>query len=432
MSLKNNLEHQEIKPAVNHESDDATANKNFITKIEEYLNKHYKFRINVLTMEIEFCSIKKNKFKVLEDRTLNSIWLDLQKNGVRCSDSTLMKILNSDFTNLYHPIKEYFKNLPKYDGKDYIKQLAETITISDIEIDDIKLKELWYDYLKKFIVGSASTCLGLGTNHTCLVLVGGQGSGKTTWLNNLCPKDMKEFLVCSHINPSLTDKNTVNYLAEKWFLNIDDQLETIIGKDFNSMKALITVPFVTNRKLFHRLSKTRERICSFVASVNSFRFLADSENRRYLVFSTATINYNHRVDMAMVWSQALHLANNDFQYWFGDEEIKTLNKVNEIFKQSTPEEEWLTKFYKPCEASDPNAIFLMPSEILKNLNTHSGMKLSMKKLSHAMERHKFGQPISKRIKGVGARKVYAVLMLSDETERFIQKELKAMHQKNKK
>jgi hypothetical protein len=76
--------------------------------------------------------------------------------------------------------------------------------------------------------------------------------GKTTWLNKLCPDEMKEFLICSHINPSLTDQNTANFLAEKWFVNVDDQLETIFGKDFNSMKAIITAPFVTNRKTWHR------------------------------------------------------------------------------------------------------------------------------------------------------------------------------------
>jgi len=423
-----NLEHKEIRPLDNNEFKDKIENNNFITKIQDYLNEHYIFRINALTMEIEYSFQNERKFRVLEDRRLNTIWLGLQSKGIRCTDNTLMKILNSNFTKLHHPIKEYFNTLPPYNGQDYIKQLAETITISDIEIDDIKLKDLWYDYLKKWLVGNASNCLGIGINQTCLILVGGQGSGKTTWLNKLCPEEMQEFLVCSHINPSLTDKNTANYLAEKWFLNVDDQLETIFGKDFNAMKAIITAPFVTNRKLFHKLSKTRPRICSFMGSVNSPRFLTDSENRRYLVFSTTEINYKHTIDMTMVWAQASHLASQKFQYWFSHQEMKVLNKVNDIYKQNTLEEEWLIKIYQPCKPSNPLASFLMPSEILSNLNMHSGMRLSIKKLSQAMDRHKFGQPISKRFK-IGSRKVYPVIMITDEINKEIQKEFREIHKK---
>ncbi|GAA4276297.1 VapE domain-containing protein [Aquimarina mytili] len=425
------LDHKDIRP--NHsiedlsEKPDEKKQKTIITRVQDYLDEHYELRINVLTMELEYREIKQVRFRTLDDRQLNTIWLDLQNKGIKCTDSTLMKILNSNYTKSYHPIQEYFYNLPEYDGKDYIRELADTITIADIEIDDITLKDLWYDYLKKWIVGNASTCLGLGINQTCLILVGGQGSGKTTWLNRLCPKDMQEFLVCSHINPSLTDKNTANFLAEKWFVNIDDQLETIFGKDFNSMKAIITAPFVTNRKLFHKLTKTRPRICSFMGSVNSPRFLTDSENRRYLVFTAAEINYKHNVDMQKVWAQAAHLAKEKFSYWFSHEEMKQLNKVNDIYKQSTPEEEWLLKLYEPCKASDPKAMFMMPSEMLSQMNAHSGIRMSMKRLSQAMDRCKFGQPISKRFKDKGSRKVYPVRLVSDEMENNLQKELREMH-----
>jgi predicted P-loop ATPase len=422
------LTHKEIKK---NKVDEGKAKKQHtLLEIKSYLDFKYEFRRNELTLEIEVRLINSEHFVLLDEAFVNSIWIDLQIDGYKCSDATLLKILNSKLTREYNPLKNYFETLESYDGvTDYIGQLAETIVIANISVNKIQLKDLWRPYLEKWLVASAATATGKGINHLCLVLVGGQGKGKTTWLNKLCPQSMKEFLICSHINPSLTDQNTANFLAEKWFVNIDDQLETIFGKDFNSMKAIITAPFITNRKTWHRFTRKRQRVCSFMASVNSPKFLTDIENRRYLVFTAEGINFNHTIKIESVWSQALHLLDNGYRYWFTQEDMKQLNQINEIYRQVPPEEEWLMKMYEPCDPNNAQAKFLMPSEILTKLNLWSGMKLSIRKLSAGMENLKYGNPISKRING-SPRKVYSVIERSDlDEENYqneIKKELKAM------
>jgi predicted P-loop ATPase len=411
------LKHKEIKKK--KENEKGKSRQHLLLEIKDYLDLKYEFRKNELTHEMEVRPLDKEEFVLLDEAFINSIWFDLQIDGYKCSDKTLLKIVNSKLTREYNPLKAYFETLPQYDGKtDYISQLAETITIEDISVNKTSLQNLWRPYLEKWLVASVATAIGKGINHLCLVLVGGQGKGKTTWLNKLCPESMKEFLVCSHINPSLTDQNTANFLAEKWFVNIDDQLETIFGKDFNSMKAIITAPFVTNRKTWHRFTQKRKRVCSFMGSVNSPKFLTDIENRRYLVFTTKEINFHHNINIENVWSQALHLFENGFSYWFTQEEMKQLNQVNELYRQVSPEEE-----YEPCEPTNAQAKFVMPSEILARLNANSGMKLSIKKLSAAMDTLGYGNAISKRING-SPRKVYAVIERSDMDEETYQQEIK--------
>lgn len=401
-----------------------------LLEIKDYLDFKYEFRRNQLTLEIEVRPLDDDQFILLDESFINSIWIDMQVDGYKVSDTTLLKILNSRLTKEYNPLANYFENLPAYDGvTDYIQQLADTIQIADISTDDVFLKKLWRPYLEKWLVGSAATAMGKGVNHLCLILEGRQGKGKTTWLNNLCPKSMREFLICSHIIPALTDQNTANYLAEKWFVNIDDQLETIFGKDFNSMKAIITAPFVTNRKTWHRFVRKRLRVCSFMGSVNSRKFLTDRENRRYLVFTAEDINFNHKVDLEQVWAQALQLLNEGYRYWFTQEEMKQLNKINELYRQVPIEEEWLMKLYHPCEPTNPNAKFVMPSEMLTRLNAYSGLKLSIKRLSEAMENLNFGDPLSKRIGG-HPRKVYAVIERNEFDEDGYQVDLKNEFQKN--
>lgn len=415
------LEHKEIRKQ--NSKDGKPVKKHLILEIRDYLELKYEFRRNILALEIEYRSVDGKHFKVLDEAKINSIWIDLQLNGFKISDALLIKILNSDLFPEHHPIKDYIGQLPVYDGKDYIKQLAESLQIADIQVEDIHLQELWLPYLQKWLVASVATALGKGTNHLCLILVGGQGVGKTTWLNRLCPDSMQEFLICSHINPSLTDQNTANFLAEKWFVNIDDQLETIFGKDFNSMKAIITAPFVTNRKAWHRLTRKRRRVCNFMGSVNNPRFLTDIENRRYLVFTTENVNLDERVDMNKVWAQALQLLNEGFPYWFSKDEMQQLNKINDLYRQVSSEEEWLMKLYEPCEPTNPNARFLMPSEILSKINAWSGMKLSIRKLSQAMEKLGFSKKISKRIDGQ-PRNVYPVIERTENDEAKFQKDIR--------
>ena len=142
------LEYKEIKPNTSNDTDkdqEKPKRKNIIKRVQGYLNKNYEIRINILTMELEYRILKQERFKTLDDRQLNTIWLDLHNKGIKCADTTLMKILNSNYTKTYHPIRDYFKSLPKPDDKDYIQELANTITIADIEIDNNKLADLRYD-----------------------------------------------------------------------------------------------------------------------------------------------------------------------------------------------------------------------------------------------------------------------------------------------
>ena len=399
----------------------AQAEKHLLLKTKEYLHNTYDIRFNVLTLDHEI-KVKKDKvYSTLDDQIIDSIWMDLQLIGLKISDKTLIKIFNK-YNERFHPIQTYLNAL-SWNNKDYIGELAKTVTIQDIQIkhgeETFTLESLWRSYLEKWLVSSVACGMGGGTNQTCLVLAGGQGKGKTTWLNKLCPPDLKEYLVCSHINPQLTDNNTCNFLSEKWFVNVDDQLETIFGKDFNSMKAVITAPFVTNRKAYAKLTKQRQRVCNFMASVNSTQFLTDSENRRYLCFLIDDIEFTHKVDIKGVWAQAMTLYKAGREYWFNQEEIKKLNSVNAIFTQQTLEEEWIQLKFSACEPEHPSASFKMASEILTEINISSGLKLfNLKKISSAMKKLGFHDPISKRINGSDPRKVYPVLERSNVQSLF--------------
>jgi len=104
------LEHKEIK----YGDPEQTPKKNQIQEIKDFLDLHFEFRKNILTLDIEYRAFESSTFSVLDDMALNSIWVDLQMSGYKCSDALVGKLLNSKLTKTYNPLIDYFDALPKY------------------------------------------------------------------------------------------------------------------------------------------------------------------------------------------------------------------------------------------------------------------------------------------------------------------------------
>lgn len=80
------------------------------SELEEFLNKNYRFRYNMVLAKAEIAT--KNGFQVIEDRELNSLIRAVKNAGVKSTREQLYQLLCSDFVQMYHPFKDYFDNLP--------------------------------------------------------------------------------------------------------------------------------------------------------------------------------------------------------------------------------------------------------------------------------------------------------------------------------
>ncbi len=355
-------------------------------ELAEWLVGRFGIRFNTLTAEIEFFDPEREVYKALTDKDFNTIHYYAEKEFDTRDDKRVRRaMMHPDLVETYNPIHQYLEDLPPWDGHDHILDLANTIQVEDSQIE-VKgnLQEIWVDFFTKWLVASLSPFYKNSVNQTCLVLVGKEGKGKTTWLNNLVPKGMEEYLAVGHLVPKITEQTTANLLTEKWLVNIDDQLDDIMKNELNSLKGVISAPSVTNRKPYARYMRRRMRVCSFMASINTTRFLTEGENRRYLTFMIKNVDYKVKVDMNKVWSQAKHLINEGFQFWFGPEETKLVNQINENYRRSSEEEEWLGLLYEPADKGDLGAEFLTASEILKNLRLFAGPQLKQYYLSKAL------------------------------------------------
>lgn len=380
------IEQQDKKPVV-----PKTAQ---IQQIKDFIDESYDVRFNSVTQTLEYREKNTIGYSQLTDQIKTDIIIQLKQLFFKKPKEDLDDLLNSSMIPRFNPLKEYFNSVP-YNGDGHISQLANCIVLDepDKEIDGVKYKDLFRAYFEKWLTACYLCSTGRLVNDVMLILIGAQGRFKTSFLNFLTPKSLEDYRVCAHINPTLTDYNTSNFLAEKMFVNVDDQMETIFGKDYNSMKAIISAPDITNRKLYRASHQRRRRIANFCGSVNESRFLRDSNNRRYLCFAITDIKPGYiDIDMDSVWAEVKRKADkSNVMYIFGKEDYRRIDLMNMSFEAPTVEAEILHSIFKPAEDNSREPVFYMQfTEILQILKQESSDNyLKIFNLQTAMRKYGF-------------------------------------------
>ena len=330
-----------------------------IDRLENFLNNRYQFRHNAVLGKLEYKRIKGKDWKPITDFKENSILREIQKAKVKCSINSLRNLLHSDFCEMYDPFKDYFDNLAEYDEKkDYIEELALTITTTK--------PDLWKECFKKWFVAMVACVVNeKQINQTVIVFSGKQGLGKTTWIEKLMPKELKQYIFSGTINPN--NKDTLIHLAECMLINLDE-LENLNRTEIGSLKELITKTHIRMRKAYGHNNENMPRRASFAGSVNTAQFLNDTTgSRRFLCFEVEHIEYQHEIDINLCYAQAYKLYQAGFRHWFNQEEIKEINANNEQYQIKSPEEELLLTWYEPATKETANA-FLNASQIAVRLS----------------------------------------------------------------
>lgn len=376
------------------EADEDKPKPTIIDRLENYLTSKYIFRHNIVSGKLEFRQIKAGSssspsgrpggaWLVMNDFIENSMLRECLKARLKTNLSSLRNLLYSDFCPLYNPFQDYFQSLPTWDeATDHITQLANTITTTK--------QELWQQCFKKWLVAMAGCVLSDKIiNHTVIVFSGRQGLGKTTWMEKLVPKQLKEYLFSGTINPN--NKDTLVHLAECMLINLDE-LENLNRSEIGSLKEIITKTQIRIRRAYGHNNETMPRRASFAGSVNTAQFLNDTTgSRRFLCFEVEAIQYQHHTSMEQVYAQALHLLNNGFKYWFDQEEIKAITENNEQYQLRSPEEELLITWFSPCD-KETASLFINASQIAARLAEKAKLNVSygtVNKIGKALKKHNF-------------------------------------------
>ncbi|AXT21001.1 virulence-associated e family protein [Flavobacteriaceae bacterium AU392] len=361
------------KNSKNQKNDSSLSKKNNSKEtprlpMEMYLKNKYDFRYNVYSNGVEFKLKSQKSFKEMTDFDLNSLVRELKVNKYKTGRGSLDDKFKSDFSKLYNPLKDYVKTLPEWDGKtDYISELA-----SKIKTDDDKF---FADAFKRWFVAMVGSGINdLTFNHTMIIFSGNQGIGKSTFIRNLLPPQLRNYSYSGNINPHSRD--TLVYLSECLIIDLDE-LSNLTRKQNNDVKELITKSKIKLRRAFGRMHENLVRRASFIGSLNDEKFLTDlTGNRRFLCFKVDKIDYESQIDYKGIYSQAYALYKSKFKFYFDKDEIQEINARNERFRTISPLEELITSKFIPAKDRYSAELYLNASELLASLNEEHGIQVN--------------------------------------------------------
>ena len=357
-------------------------------QIEQHIKENYDTRYNEVLHIMEYRRRKTDTeqpepFHILDEMMENSIWMEMNELGYSCTVKTIQNLIYSDFSSTYHPIREYLDSLPEWDGTDYIGILANSVHTSH--------QKFWVECLERYLVGMcAAATQDDVVNHTVLLLCSEiQNIGKTTFINNLLPPELRAYLSTGLINPS--NKDDLAKIAQAMLINLDE-FEGMSGRELNIFKDLVTRKVISIRLPYARRSQNFPHTASFAGTCNYQEVLHDTTgNRRFLCFHVNSMEFI-KINYAQLYAQIKYLLNKPgYQYWFTQSENSRIEENNEDFIFHSPEEELvLTHIRKPERFEKVH--YLTVTEIAELIREWTGYQYShgtKAQLGKVMSKHGF-------------------------------------------
>lgn len=394
---------------------DSSHKKATVEEMEEFINGYMKFRMNMLTHQIETQLIADAytdrpeasacHWQRLTDHIENSLWCAMQHHGMAVNLNELHTLLGSDFVKEYHPLKEYLDGLPPWDGEtDYIGRLAAMVHVKESphsplqqdksrERNDLSETPVRFaDILKRWMVSMIAAALNeTVVNQVILTLIGRQGSYKTSFMQHILPPVLSEYYTTKN-NSSRMTKDDLFTMTENLVINLEE-IDTMPPSELNQLKAMVTQRYVDERRAYGRNKVHLPHVASFVATGNNLQFLTDDTgNRRWLPFEVEDIDSPWEADIPYegIYSQTYALYQDiNFRYWFTDKEIQQLRGHVQQFEVPRPEYELILTYYRKPVGLE-RGVYTTSSQIIGRFGNTS-LRLSLQKVGRAMRELGFRQ-----------------------------------------
>ena len=387
--------------------------------LKQWLSMRYEFHRNEVTGYYEVCSrdVIKGKFHHwtrMDDNIENSLWIEMEEDGLQTQQPRLHSLINSDFSEKYNPLLDYLTALPAWDGKtDYIQMLADRIHIADTDGAHHTQEDFRYFFKKWFVAMVVTWVTDTVVGQTILIFVGKGGLFKTTFFDKLLPKILHDYFI-NESTASYTDKDFMEAMASKALMCLDE-FETAFGKNLSAFKSCVTKLFFSIRRPYDKYRTELPHRAAMCGTSNSVQIISEEENRRYSPWLIESIDspIDYPIDYQHVYAQAVALGKEVMErqrkhedgwvFWLTTEDIEVMREHNKMFMISNYMEDQILRYYRvPGKDVEARYIkFRYSSEILERIGGCPALSRYIYQQNLASTLLRLGFERKRRSKGMG-------------------------------
>ena len=273
--------------------------------------------------------------------------------------------------NRYHPVCDFLNSLV-WDGKERIRFCLHHFLGSDTD-------DYTYEALRLFLLGAISRVFSPGCKfEIMLCLVGGQGSGKSSFFRLLAVND--DWF--SDDLKKLDDDNVYRKMQGHWIIEMSEMIATANAKSIEEIKSFLSRPKETYKIPYEMHPADRKRQCVFGGTSNTLDFLPldRTGNRRFV----PVMVYPERADVHILDDEAASRAYIN-QMWAEAMEIYRSGDFK--LKFSPAMDEYLKAHQREFMPEDTKA-----GQIQDYLDSYKGNMVCSKQLYREALGHSYDEP----------------------------------------
>ena len=273
--------------------------------------------------------------------------------------------------NRYHPVCDFLNSLV-WDGTERIRFCLHHFLGADTD-------DYTYEALRLFLLGAISRVFTPGCKfEIMLCLVGGQGSGKSSFFRLLAVND--DWF--SDDLKKLDDDNVYRKLQGHWIIEMSEMIATANAKSIEEIKSFLSRPKETYKIPYETHPADRRRQCVFGGTSNTLDFLPldRTGNRRFV----PVMVYPERADVHILDDEAASRAYIN-QMWAEAMEIYRSGDFK--LKFSPAMEEYLKAHQREFMPEDTKA-----GQIQDYLDNYKGNMVCSRQLYREALGHSYDEP----------------------------------------